>query len=138
MAPRTRAAQLADRGESLETVAKKIEVPEHIAIVMDGNGRWATQRGLPRLGVIPQQHRYREHHRQQELRRDAMRPAAPEGHVRERREEHGGVDVGQVGGDGQREHAEACPVFQPCLAKRRAHERVADVVHQIAAVESLR
>ena len=23
-------------------------VPEHVAIVMDGNGRWATQRGLPR------------------------------------------------------------------------------------------
>ena len=26
----------------------KIEVPEHIAIVMDGNGRWAKERGLPR------------------------------------------------------------------------------------------
>lgn len=24
-------------------------VPEHVAIIMDGNGRWATQRGLPRL-----------------------------------------------------------------------------------------
>lgn len=24
-------------------------VPEHIAIIMDGNGRWATQRGLPRI-----------------------------------------------------------------------------------------
>ena len=23
-------------------------VPEHVAIVMDGNGRWAQQRGLPR------------------------------------------------------------------------------------------
>src|ERR671930_1421629 len=23
-------------------------VPDHVAIVMDGNGRWATQRGLPR------------------------------------------------------------------------------------------
>ena len=22
-------------------------VPEHVAIVMDGNGRWAQQRGLP-------------------------------------------------------------------------------------------
>jgi undecaprenyl diphosphate synthase len=29
-------------------VAKKIEVPEHIAIVMDGNGRWAKERGLAR------------------------------------------------------------------------------------------
>ncbi|MDR1740811.1 MAG: di-trans,poly-cis-decaprenylcistransferase [Synergistaceae bacterium] len=24
-------------------------VPEHVAIIMDGNGRWATKRGLPRL-----------------------------------------------------------------------------------------
>ena len=29
-------------------MAKKIEVPEHIAIVMDGNGRWAKERGLAR------------------------------------------------------------------------------------------
>jgi undecaprenyl diphosphate synthase len=27
---------------------KKIEIPEHIAIVMDGNGRWAKDRGLAR------------------------------------------------------------------------------------------
>lgn len=25
------------------------KVPEHVAIIMDGNGRWAKQRGLPRL-----------------------------------------------------------------------------------------
>ena len=25
------------------------EVPAHIAIIMDGNGRWARARGLPRL-----------------------------------------------------------------------------------------
>ena len=24
------------------------KVPEHIAIIMDGNGRWATKKGLPR------------------------------------------------------------------------------------------
>ncbi len=29
-------------------MAKQIEVPEHIAIVMDGNGRWAKDRGLAR------------------------------------------------------------------------------------------
>ena len=29
-------------------MAKKIEIPQHIAIVMDGNGRWAKERGLPR------------------------------------------------------------------------------------------
>ncbi len=28
---------------------KKESVPEHIAIIMDGNGRWAKKRGLPRL-----------------------------------------------------------------------------------------
>ena len=26
----------------------KQRIPEHIAIIMDGNGRWATQKGLPR------------------------------------------------------------------------------------------
>ena len=26
----------------------KIEIPNHIAVVMDGNGRWAKERGLPR------------------------------------------------------------------------------------------
>ena len=25
------------------------EIPRHIAIIMDGNGRWAKERGLPRL-----------------------------------------------------------------------------------------
>ena len=29
-------------------MAKMIEIPQHIAIVMDGNGRWAKERGLPR------------------------------------------------------------------------------------------
>jgi undecaprenyl diphosphate synthase len=30
-------------------MAEKIANPRHIAIIMDGNGRWATQRGLTRL-----------------------------------------------------------------------------------------
>lgn len=33
--------------EHQDTVARN--VPAHVAIVMDGNGRWAQQRGLPRL-----------------------------------------------------------------------------------------
>ena len=34
-----------------KTLSKKIDmqkVPEHVAIIMDGNGRWATNKGLPR------------------------------------------------------------------------------------------
>src|SRR3989454_10967234 len=29
--------------------ARAQPVPEHVAIIMDGNGRWATRRGLPRV-----------------------------------------------------------------------------------------
>ena len=27
----------------------KATLPAHVAIIMDGNGRWAKQRGLPRV-----------------------------------------------------------------------------------------
>jgi undecaprenyl diphosphate synthase len=30
-------------------------LPKHIAIMMDGNGRWATKRGLPRTAGILQE-----------------------------------------------------------------------------------
>ena len=29
-------------------LSEKLPVPQHIAIIMDGNGRWAKKRGLPR------------------------------------------------------------------------------------------
>jgi undecaprenyl diphosphate synthase len=32
----------------LQQVRENAEVPRHVAIIMDGNGRWARQRGLPR------------------------------------------------------------------------------------------
>ncbi|MFZ6026929.1 MAG: polyprenyl diphosphate synthase [Chloroflexota bacterium] len=31
------------------TMSQPVNVPKHIAIIMDGNGRWARSRGLPRL-----------------------------------------------------------------------------------------
>jgi undecaprenyl diphosphate synthase len=38
---------------SSQTLGRPVEqlstVPRHVAIIMDGNGRWAAQRGLPRL-----------------------------------------------------------------------------------------
>ncbi len=34
---------------TLSTVEKVVRLPNHVAIIMDGNGRWAQQRGLPRL-----------------------------------------------------------------------------------------
>lgn len=42
------------RKKKSETVATgselaELRIPEHIAIIMDGNGRWAKQRGLPRV-----------------------------------------------------------------------------------------
>jgi undecaprenyl diphosphate synthase len=38
-----------DAGTSLNKSRSPRPVPEHVAIIMDGNGRWATSRGLPRL-----------------------------------------------------------------------------------------
>ncbi|CQR47665.1 Ditrans,polycis-undecaprenyl-diphosphate synthase ((2E,6E)-farnesyl-diphosphate specific) [Paraliobacillus sp. PM-2] len=35
--------------EQTHTLDTIYNVPEHIAIIMDGNGRWAKKRGLPRL-----------------------------------------------------------------------------------------
>src|SRR5690554_335891 len=36
------------RAKRLLKKVKKQSLPNHIAIIMDGNGRWATRRGLPR------------------------------------------------------------------------------------------
>lgn len=38
-----------DTNISGESQLTGLEIPRHIAIVMDGNGRWAAQRGLPRM-----------------------------------------------------------------------------------------
>lgn len=35
--------------ERLEKIKQKGNLPRHIAIIMDGNGRWAKKRGLPRV-----------------------------------------------------------------------------------------
>lgn len=35
--------------ELIESVKKKGNIPKHIAIIMDGNGRWAKKRKLPRV-----------------------------------------------------------------------------------------
>jgi undecaprenyl diphosphate synthase len=40
-------ASLQDMGK--ETTAHRSRIPTHVAIIMDGNGRWALARGLPRL-----------------------------------------------------------------------------------------
>jgi len=43
-----RRAALADKG--VEPSQREITlIPNHVAIIMDGNGRWASERGLPRL-----------------------------------------------------------------------------------------
>tara|TARA_Y100000766_G_scaffold266925_1_gene261649 strand:- start:263 stop:1066 length:804 start_codon:yes stop_codon:yes gene_type:complete len=36
------------RNLELSKEIDKTRIPEHVAIIMDGNGRWATQRGFPR------------------------------------------------------------------------------------------
>ena len=32
----------------LQTTSTETRIPSHVAIIMDGNGRWAKSRGLPR------------------------------------------------------------------------------------------
>ena len=34
--------------KNLSMKIDKQKVPEHVAIIMDGNGRWAPKKGLPR------------------------------------------------------------------------------------------
>ena len=34
---------------SLSTQINRAKLPNHVAVIMDGNGRWARQRGLPRI-----------------------------------------------------------------------------------------
>ncbi len=40
---------LASREEALRAALDPSRIPRHIAIIMDGNGRWAELRGLPRV-----------------------------------------------------------------------------------------
>lgn len=37
-----------DKNDNVEITINDIQMPEHIGIIMDGNGRWAKKRGLPR------------------------------------------------------------------------------------------
>jgi undecaprenyl diphosphate synthase len=44
--------QLAESGSSDELLVRRLDLgrlPRHVAIIMDGNGRWARARGLPRV-----------------------------------------------------------------------------------------
>src|SRR5262252_1998294 len=38
-----------DREAALLEAVRSQPIPEHVAVIMDGNGRWATGRGLPRI-----------------------------------------------------------------------------------------
>ncbi|TDR31686.1 polyprenyl diphosphate synthase [Hydromonas duriensis] len=40
---------MSEHVSSTLTIPTVHNVPEHVAIIMDGNGRWATSRGLPRV-----------------------------------------------------------------------------------------
>ncbi len=40
---------LGDKEESLFRRLDRSRIPQHVAIIMDGNGRWAQKRGLPRI-----------------------------------------------------------------------------------------
>ena len=45
-------AQLAEPGSPDELLVRRLDLdrlPRHVAVIMDGNGRWANDRGLPRV-----------------------------------------------------------------------------------------
>jgi undecaprenyl diphosphate synthase len=42
------AASLDMPADELRELVRERPLPRHVAVIMDGNGRWATQRGLPR------------------------------------------------------------------------------------------
>lgn len=37
-----------EKGEGDETMEEQLKIPAHVALILDGNGRWAKKRGLPR------------------------------------------------------------------------------------------
>jgi undecaprenyl diphosphate synthase len=48
--PRYRSGAMEGSDQSLQSELKrKGNIPAHIAVIMDGNGRWAKKRGLPRI-----------------------------------------------------------------------------------------
>ena len=40
--------QTKKNNKNLSNEIDRERIPEHVAIIMDGNGRWATKKGLPR------------------------------------------------------------------------------------------
>lgn len=40
---------MSDHGEDQQKYPPLSNLPTHVGIIMDGNGRWARARGLPRL-----------------------------------------------------------------------------------------
>ena len=122
----------------LAELVRRQPVPAHIAIIMDGNGRWATQRGYPRIAG---------HHEERALFRLKMpedarsrasrfhRPAQPAGEARRQRGHGAALDAfHQLLGDdepvlGRHEHrpadaAHACDHVERlthcCSSQRRA------------------
>src|SRR5262245_41104206 len=44
--------EVVPEGSAEETLARQLDfdrLPQHVAVIMDGNGRWAAQRHLPRV-----------------------------------------------------------------------------------------
>ena len=37
------------KSAAMDAASRLRPVPRHVALIMDGNGRWASERGLPRV-----------------------------------------------------------------------------------------
>ena len=48
-APKGEDSEPAEHAALLEEIKSRGNIPRHVAIIMDGNGRWAGRRGLARI-----------------------------------------------------------------------------------------
>jgi hypothetical protein len=93
--------------------------------------KWTIAIGTARApDSVEQRHRPGQHNRQDDLRKDAVRPSTPELDPRRVRREDEHVEVGNIRRDHQCRGAKASASIEARGAARGPNQRVADVIHE--------